>query len=89
MEKVICLNCGKFVEYMIKESNSVFNILGEDVKYKKRAAYCKCCNNMVWAEEVDNYNANAPIEQYCKDHDLITASEIIDLSLIGKQNNKI
>ena len=79
MKKVICLQCEDFVEYKLKEIEDVCVIKDEEVKYKRQAAICQHCHEEVWVEEVDLYNANAPIEQYCKDHGLITISEIKDL----------
>ena len=79
MKKVICIQCGDFVNYKIDEIDDFFVIKDVKVKYKRRVALCECCHEEVWVDEVDSYNANAPIEQYCREQGLITISEIKEL----------
>lgn len=89
MKQVICIQCRKMVEYITREMDDSFIVKGELVKYKKRIAYCKNCGEEVWVEDVDEYNANAPLQKYCENHGLITINQIEQLLKkynIGQKN---
>lgn len=89
MEKAICLNCKKKVDYDVKTIKAKAIIKGEKVEYGKKTAICKDCGKEVWVEELDDFNATEAIEQYCRNHNLIIISEIENIMekyRIGKKH---
>ena len=66
MGKTICIKCSDRVDYIIKEEKDTAIVKDEEVAYNRKVAYCSKCGTRVWAAEVDDYNATAPIEQYHK-----------------------
>ena len=66
MSKTICIKCRDSVEYIIKEEKDTAIVKEEKINYSRKVAYCSKCGTRVWVEEVDDYNATAPVEQYYK-----------------------
>ena len=88
MKEVICINCSDFVDYVIREEKDISTIKGKKIEYLKKVAYCKKCGEEVSVDEIDDYNAIAPIIEYCKENGLITIKqieEILERYQIGKK----
>lgn len=76
MEKSLCIKCGDFVSYRVKESESKETIKGEVIEYREKVAYCKNCGAELWVKEVEHDNVEAPITVYCEKHGLISPPKI-------------
>lgn len=88
MKKEFCVQCGKHVDYDVREIEQVEFIKKEKVSYKEKVAYCKDCGEPIWIEELEMENVFAPINAYCKIVGLISPKEIqegLDRYNIGKR----
>lgn len=79
MKKIICTECRKFVDYKIEFKEEKVLVKGKEIKYNKVEAYCKECGALVWVEELEEQNILAPIDQYCREENLITREQIVKL----------
>lgn len=79
MERVICVQCGKYVDYEIKEIERIEIIKKKKVKYKEKIAYCKECGEPVWVEALEMENVFAPINAYCEMVGLISPQRIQEI----------
>ena len=79
MKKTICVQCREYVEYEIEEVEQRTVIKKEEIIYKEKVAYCKECKEEVWVEELEEQNILAPIDQYCREENLITREQIVKL----------
>lgn len=79
MKKIICTECRKFVDYKIELKEEIVLVKDKEIRYNKKEAYCKECGALVWVEELEEENILAPIDQYCKEQNLITREQIIKL----------
>ena len=61
---VICSVCRDRVTYHIHTINKKTNINGRPIEYKEVKAFCDICGNEVWVAELDDINAEAPINAY-------------------------
>ena len=71
MSKTICIKCRDRIDYIIKEEKDTVIVKDKEVTYNRKIAYCSKCGTRVWVEEIDNYNATAPIEQYYKIKEMV------------------
>ena len=47
MNKVLCLNCGKYEGFYFEEEPAIIEYKGEIVSYTAKKAYCNKCNQEV------------------------------------------
>ena len=76
MKKVICIQCGTYVDYEVRESEQKAIIKKVEVTYKEKMAYCKDCGVAVWVEALEMENAFSPINAYCEAVGLISPQKI-------------
>lgn len=76
MKKLICVHCGTYVDYEIRENEQVEIIKKAEVAYKEKVAYCRNCGKAVWSETLEMENALAPINSYCEIVGLISPMKI-------------
>ena len=62
--KVICVVCRDRVTYHTHTINRTAKINDQPVEYKEVRAFCDICGNEVWVAELDDMNAEAPINAY-------------------------
>ncbi|MCD8201389.1 MAG: helix-turn-helix domain-containing protein [Clostridia bacterium] len=75
-----CHQCFKEVSYNVVSDDAIFSIKGIEIPYKGKRALCCECGSDVWVAEIDDYNVRAPRIEYCRQHGLITADEVKDLT---------
>ena len=55
-QKVLCENCLEENNYFVVNENQLTHIKGIPVNYKGKRAYCGVCNQMVFVNDVWEYN---------------------------------
>lgn len=55
-QKVLCENCLEETNYIIVNEDQLTHIKGIPVHYKGKRAYCGVCNQMVFVNDVLEYN---------------------------------
>lgn len=80
--KPYCGHCDKEVDYYLKEEDYTHNIKGKDYTIKAKTAFCCKCNNQVFHNDAHDFNLKALYDQYRKDNNLISLSEIREICSI-------
>lgn len=55
-QKVLCENCLEEVNYIVVNEDQLTHIKGIPVHYQGKRAYCRVCNQMVFVNDVLEYN---------------------------------
>lgn len=55
-QKVLCENCLEEANYIVVNEDQLTHIKGIPVRYKSKRAYCGVCNQMVFVNDVLEYN---------------------------------
>ena len=66
-EKVICIHCRDYVNYTVTEVDDVCIFRGESIPYVRKDPLCDVCGNIVFVEEIEDYNVQEPLRLYKKD----------------------
>ena len=56
MNKILCWNCRKKVEYTLKQKNSIAMILGVSIEYIKKYGVCNECGKEIFIPGLDDEN---------------------------------
>lgn len=65
--KVFCEYCCRSNEYITKDEDLFGKVEGRYIFYKGKRAYCKKCGNIVYPQEVIDYNLNIVDRKAVKD----------------------
>ena len=63
MEKVFCEYCCQPTEYTTNEEELIGKVNGRYIFYKGKRAYCNRCANVVYPQEVLDYNNSIVIKE--------------------------
>ena len=55
-QKVLCENCLEEANYIVVNEDQLTHIKGIPVRYQGKRAYCGVCNQMVFVNDVLEYN---------------------------------
>lgn len=55
-QKVLCENCLEEANYIVVDEDQLTHIKGIPVRYQGKRAYCGVCNQMVFVNNVLEYN---------------------------------
>lgn len=55
-QKVLCENCLEETNYIVVNEDQLTHIKGIPVHYQGKRAYCRVCNQMVFVNDVLEYN---------------------------------
>ena len=55
-QKVLCENCLEEANYIVVDEDQLTHIKGIPVRYQGKRAYCRVCNQMVFVNDVLEYN---------------------------------
>lgn len=55
-QKVLCENCLEEANYIVVNEDQLTHIKGIPVHYQGKRAYCRICNQMVFVNDVLEYN---------------------------------
>lgn len=81
-----CIECNKKVEYYENYESLEVNIKGENILFIGKTARCQNCNEIIFIDEIADYNLLAAKEAYRQQLKLISQREI--LSIMTKYNIK-
>lgn len=62
--KTICAVCRDHVTYHTHAIKKTIKINDQPIEYEEVGAFCDICGNEVWVSELDDINAEAPINAY-------------------------
>ena len=55
-QKVLCENCLEEANYIVVDEDQLTHIKGIPVRYQGKRAYCRVCKQMVFVNDVWEYN---------------------------------
>lgn len=79
VDKVICVECGELVDYIIKTEKDTREINGIDYEFNTKKAICKKCGHLVTVPGLDDYNEKRLDMYFRKLNGYILVDEIYDI----------
>lgn len=76
METLYCSRCNLFTEFRVQQAYETHQVRGEEITILTDVAYCACCNEKVFHEELDNRTLLKVYDEYRKRKGLITPERI-------------
>lgn len=71
-----CPNCNSEVESIVRTVSETYPVKGENITIEARVRFCKCCNEDIWDDELDEQNLINAFAEYRKKHHLLQPAEI-------------
>ena len=71
-----CLNCDKEVEVTVRTVPEVLAVKGEPFSVVSSIAYCNCCGEPVWVDELEEGNLINAFAAYRDKHGLLHPTDI-------------
>lgn len=72
----VCPKCAEYREVSIRQEKETYPVRGEDITVDASVAYCACCGEQVWVDELDNENLKKAFDVYREKYGLLSPEKI-------------
>lgn len=78
-KELFCNNCDDYKEFNVIVKSEVYEVKGVDIEIDAKVSVCKCCNEELFNEEIDEENFEMAYSIYRRKEGILSTREIKDI----------